>query len=87
MIKVNTSNNNNGLAYTKNQINANFKIKVFGYVNGKKVNTLVGVSGLIKMMNGDVEMINKMLKKAFNSMDDKYSLKLRRGIKVTFYYY
>lgn len=75
-----------GLAYTTQQINANLKIKVNGIYNGKKVNTLVGVAGLIRMI-GDVELVNKMLKKAFACMDDKFTAKLRRGIKVTFYYF
>lgn len=34
-----------GLEYTTKQINRTFKIKVNGMFNGKKINTLVGVSG------------------------------------------
>lgn len=79
-------NTSNGLNYTTREINANLKIKVNGIFNGKKINTLVGVSGLIRII-GDVELINKMLRKAFATMDDKFTAKLRRGIKVTFYYY
>ena len=40
----------NGLEYTTKEINRTFKIKVNGLFNGKKINTLVGVSGLIKLV-------------------------------------
>lgn len=42
---MNTQSIYNGLDYTTKEINRNFKIKVNGIVNGKKVNVLVGVSG------------------------------------------
>lgn len=72
------------LSYTTRQINRNFKIKVAGRTeNGKKLNTLVGVSGLILLIGYD--LADKFVKRAFNSMDDKTVCKLRRGIKVTFY--
>ena len=73
------------LNYSTTEINRTFKIKVYGYVNGRKIDTLVGVSGLLRL-NG-VELANKMLAKAFRTMDDKQVCKLRRGIKITFYYY
>lgn len=76
----------NVLAYTTSEINANLKIKVNGIFNGKKINTLVGVSGLIRII-GDIDLVNKMFKKALNTLEDKLACKLRRGIKVTFYYY
>ena len=50
---MNTQSIYNGLDYTTKEINRNFKIKVNGIVNGKKVNVLVGVSGLIKIV-GDI---------------------------------
>lgn len=40
----------NGLERTTKEINMNFRIKVNGIVDGKKINTLVGVSGLIKLV-------------------------------------
>lgn len=73
----------NGLEYTTKEINRTFKIKVNGLFNGKKINTLVGVSGLIKLIG--VEMANKLLRRAFNGKDDKTVCKLRRGIKISFY--
>lgn len=72
-----------GLRYTTREINRNYKIKVAGLVDGSKVNTLVGVSGLIGMVG--VEMANKLLDRAFRCMDDKQICKLRRGLKITFY--
>lgn len=76
-------NTYNGLRYTTREINRNYKIKVAGLVDGSKVNTLVGVSGLIGMVG--VEMANKLLDRAFRCMDDKQICKLRRGLKITFY--
>lgn len=73
------------LAYSTKEINRNFRIKVSG-VDGKgnKVHKLVGVSGAIALIG--VEMFNKLLKQAFNSVDDVCVCKLRRGIKFSFYY-
>lgn len=71
----------NGMKYSTKQVNANFKIKVYG--NG--INKAVGVKGLIELIG--VELANKMLKRAFLSMDDKEVCKLRRGLKITFYRY
>lgn len=75
----------NGLEYTTKEINRTFKIKVNGLFNGKKINTLVGVSGLIKIV-GDIKLVNRLLKRAFNCYGDKEVCKLRRGVKITFYY-
>ena len=73
------------LKYTTREINANYKIKVSGLFDGQKVNTLVGVSGLIKMVN-DIELTNRLLDRAFSCMEDKCVCKLRRGIKISFYF-
>lgn len=70
----------NGLEYSTKSINRNLRIKVNGIVDGKKINKLVGVKGLI-----GVGMANKMLRRAFNGKDDKTVCKLRRGIKISFY--
>lgn len=77
---------NTGLAYSTKEINRNFKIKVTGFNNDtKKLNTLVGVSGLVKLIG--VELANKFIKRAFDNSfyEDKTVCKLRRGLKVTFY--
>lgn len=85
MIKFSTNNNKNGLAYSSKDINRNFRIKVSGVdAQGRKVHKLVGVAGAIALIG--VEMLNKLLKKAFACMDDVCVCKLRRGIKFSFYY-
>lgn len=73
------------LTYSTKEINANFKIKVSGQYNGVKVSTLVGVAGLIKMVE-DIDLTNRLLDRAFGCMDDKCVCKLRRGLKVAFYW-
>lgn len=72
------------LNYTTREINRNFKVKISGLYDGQKVNTLVGVRGLVRMV-GDIELTNRLLDRAFASMDDKCICKLRRGIKISFY--
>ena len=72
------------LKYTTREINSNYKIKVSGIYDGAKVNTLVGVAGLVRMVN-DIELTNRLLDRAFATMDDKVVCKLRRGIKISFY--
>lgn len=84
MIKVSTNNNKNGLVYSSKDINRNFRIKVSGVdAQGCKVHKLVGVAGAIALIGA--EMFNKLLKRAFASMDDVCVCKLRRGIKFSFY--
>ena len=72
------------LKYTTREINANYKIKVSGLFDGQKINTLVGVSGLVKMVN-DVELTNRLLDRAFGCLEDKVCCKLRRGLRISFY--
>ncbi len=72
------------LNYSSKMINRNFRIKVYGVDgNGNRINKLVGVAGLIALIG--VELINRLLKRAFACMDDACYCKLRRGLKVTFY--
>jgi hypothetical protein len=72
------------LNYSTREINKNFKMKVYGRnEEGKKVDTLMGVSGLILLIG--VDMMNKQLDRAFRSKEDKCVCKLRRGIQVTYY--
>lgn len=72
------------LKYTTKEINGNYKIKVSGMFEGVKVNTLVGVAGLIRMVN-DIELTNRLLDRAFDCMGDVCVCKLRRGLKISFY--
>lgn len=74
------------LNYKVRDINRNFKIKVSGIIDEKKINTLVGVSGLLRMVD-DVELTNRLLDRAFNSREDRCICKLRRGLRIGFYCY
>lgn len=70
--------------YTTREVNANYRIKVFGVNgNGKKINTLVGVSGLLNLIGA--ELANSFMARREKCMDDACVCKLRRGLKVTFY--
>lgn len=76
--------NKNSLAYSTRDINRNFRIKVYGVDNeGRKINKLVGVAGIVALVG--VDMLNKLLKRAFNCLLDKCVCKLRRGLQVSFY--
>ena len=70
--------------YTTKFINQNFRIKVFGRdEQGKKINTLMGVSGIIRMIGE--ELFFKFVQRALDCMLDKCVCKLRRGLQVTLY--
>lgn len=72
------------LIYTTSEINRDFRIKVFGLNNeGKKINMLVGVSGLLALIG--FELANKFIARAYAGQGDYCICKLRRGLKVTFY--
>ena len=74
----------NQTTFTTKFINQNFRIKVFGRdENGRKINTLVGVSGIIRMIGE--ELFYKFVKRALNCMLDKCVCKLRRGLVVSLY--
>ena len=66
-------------------INRNFRIKVYGIVNGVKVNKLVGVSGLLAILGGSWDKLVKFVLRAFNSLADKCACKIYGGATVTFY--
>lgn len=72
------------LEFTTKFINSNFRIKVFGHdENGKKINTLVGVSGILKLIGA--ELFNKFVKRALKAGLDACRCALRRGLVVTLY--
>lgn len=70
--------------YTTSEINRNFKIKVFGLINGAKINTLVGVDGLTRIL-GSEEKVQKFVARAFASGLDRTDCKVYSGVKVSFY--
>lgn len=70
--------------YTVTEINRNWLIKVYGVdENGNRINKLVGVSGLIRLIG--VDLAAKFIARAFRALLDKVTCKLRRGLKITFY--
>lgn len=71
------------MTYSANYINRNYRLKVYGVTESGRVNTLVGVSGLISLIGN--EMAEKLINRAERSKDDKTTCKLRRGIQVIFY--
>ena len=76
--------NKNVKRFTSKFINQNFRIKVFGRdENGKKINTLVGVSGIIRLIGE--ELFFKFVQRALDCMLDVCVCKLRRGLQVSLY--
>ena len=72
------------LDFTTKWINENFRIKVYGRdEQGKRINTLLGVSGIIRLIGA--ELFNKFLKRAVKCMEDVCVCKLRRGLQVSLY--
>lgn len=77
------------MKHSVTDINREFRIKVYGVRDGKKYNTLVGVSGLIKLIGS--ELAEKFINRAFRDFYElcknilKAVCKLRTGLTVTFY--
>lgn len=71
------------MEYTTTRINTNYRIKVYGMTDGGRIDKLVGVSGLLNLIGR--ELSDKLVRRAFESKEDKTICKLRRGIKITFY--
>lgn len=72
------------MQYTTKFVNQNFRIKVYGRdENGKRINTLLGVSGIIRMIG--VELFNKFIRRALDCMQDVCVCKLRMGLQVSLY--
>lgn len=73
-----------GQKFSSKFINQNFRIKVFGRTeDGKKINTLMGVSGIIAMIGE--ELFYKFILRALDCMQDVCVCKLRRGLQVSLY--
>lgn len=78
MKKVNEKN------FTTKFINQNFRIKVYGRdEQGKRINSLYGVSGIIAMIGE--ELFFKFIRRALDCMKDVCVCKLRRGLVVSLY--
>lgn len=73
-----------GQKFSSKFINQNFRIKVFGRTeDGRKINTLMGVSGIIAMIGE--ELFYKFIQRALDCMQDVCVCKLRRGLQVSLY--
>lgn len=70
--------------YSTKEVNLHFLIKVVGTNNGKVVERLVGLSGLLDEV-GDYSLVNTLLTRAFKSKKDKIECRLRRGLKIIFF--
>lgn len=66
------------MTYTSKQINRDFRLKVFGFLEGKKINMLVGVSGLLKLIGE--ELMEKQLNRAYKSGRDVTVLQIEKRI-------
>ena len=71
------------LDYTPKQIVKDYLIKVYGYLNGERVNKLVGVYGLVELIG--YERANKMLARAYNCLGDVQRCKVYGGLQISFY--
>lgn len=73
-----------GQTFSSKFINQNFRIKVFGRTeDGRKINTLMGVSGIIAMIGE--ELFFRFIQRALDCMQDVCVCKLRRGLQVSLY--
>lgn len=74
------------MVHTSKTINRNFLIKASGIDNeGKRINKLVGVSGLLALI-GEA-LTDKFITRAFNTRNgDSCRCCLRRGLRITFYF-
>lgn len=72
------------MKYDTTFINRNF-LKVYGVDSeNKRINRLVGVSGLVGLIG--VELTEKFITRALNSKKDSVKCRLRRGLQVTLYF-
>jgi hypothetical protein len=62
-----------------NKVSRNFKIKVYGL----GYNKLVGVFGLLNIIGTDLTL--SLLNSALSYPGDVYTVRLRRGLKISFY--
>lgn len=80
-----TTNIYDGYQFLVRMINRDYRIKVFGRIDGKKINTLVGVSGLIKLIG--IDLANSLTERALRQgfYRDVVHCKLRRRLLISFY--
>lgn len=72
------------MEFTTKYINRNYLIKAYGFdQEGKRINKLLGVSGLIALIGE--ELANKFITRAEKAAADCTVCKLRRGLKISLY--
>jgi hypothetical protein len=71
------------LNYKPKQIVQDYLIKVYGYINGQRINKLLGVYGLVQLVG--YERANKMLDRAYACTGDVQRCKVYGGVQVSFY--
>jgi hypothetical protein len=60
-----------------------FRIKVSGQSGDQKVHKLVGMTGLLSLVEATIA--ENLIRRAYESTGDKCECRLRRGLKIVFY--
>lgn len=71
------------LNYSPKQIVKDYIIKVYGWLNGERLNKAVGVYGLVELIG--YERANKMLTRAYACEGDVQRCKVYGGLQISFY--
>ena len=71
------------LNYSPKQIVKDYIIKVYGWMNGERLNKAVGVTGLVELIG--YERANKMLTRAYACTGDVQRCKVYGGLQISFY--
>lgn len=71
------------LNYSPKQIVKDYIIKVYGWLNGERLNKAVGVYGLVELIG--YERANKMLTRAYACTGDVQRCKVYGGLQISFY--
>ena len=71
------------LNYSPKQIVKDYIIKVYGWMNGERLNKAVGVYGLVELIG--YERANKMLTRAYACTGDVQRCKVYGGLQISFY--
>ena len=71
------------LNYSPKQIVKDYIIKVYGWMNGERLNKAVGVTGLVELIG--YERANKMLNRAYACTGDVQRCKVYGGLQISFY--
>jgi sensor histidine kinase regulating citrate/malate metabolism len=70
--------------YTTTFINRNFRLKVNGREKENRyINKLVGVSGLLELV--EIDLVNKFIDRVIANRKDSTKCCLRRGLRITLY--